>query len=90
MSHHERELMLRCLDGHAELAPIIFHLFHYRRRAEIFDWLIRSRKTGSELWAWFKGEHRGSPMALAKFILSELERSGDAARPVLAHRDFLV
>lgn len=89
MPEATRQLMLRICDGNADLPPILYQLYRYRRRHEIFEWIVKHGFTGKQLIAWMHSAHEGSPMRMAAFVISKLERE-KRPRPVLIDRDYLV
>lgn len=88
MNEATRQLMLRICDDDSRIPPILYQLYRYRRRHEIFQWIVDHRYTGAQLLAWLRISHEGSPMKLAAFVISRLERE-KTARPVLIDRDWV-
>jgi hypothetical protein len=87
MDESTRQLMLRICDGDMRIPPVLYQLYHYRRRHEIFEWIVKHRITGAQFVAWLQGVHENSPMTLAAFVISKLEHE-KKMRPVLIDRDY--
>lgn len=88
MPEATRQLMLRICDGCPHIPPVLYQLYRYRRRHEIFEWLVQHHFIGVQLLGWLKAQHEGSPLKLAAFVISMLEREA-RPRPVVIDRDYL-
>lgn len=88
MSEGLRQAMLRLCDGDARVPPILHQLWSYRRRDEIYAWLLANRFTGGSLVNLLKFQFKMSSMTMAAFIIAKLEHE-KKMRPVLAGKDFI-
>jgi hypothetical protein len=85
----EQELMLKCHDGINQLSPLIFYLWqNFKRSAQIFDWLVRRGYTGNELLIFWKHEHAGSLLEVARTALAALDGEARAEKIIKAGKDF--
>jgi len=62
------------MDGHADLAPLLWQINQHNRQMEILNWLILNNLTGRRLMDFFRGDCQGSFLAVIQYAVMKLER----------------
>lgn len=89
MSPWDRELVLKFCNGEAGLPPYAFHIYHHRRHAEIFRWLIMHGYVGKQFLSWLQEKHDRSVLKTIAYVLKWIDKEKEA-RPIIAGRDWAV
>ena len=89
MTEQRRNLMLDAMDGHSELAPLMWHLDRLTRCDQVLMWLIKNKITGQKLNEYWLKEHRGSILGMCKEIIRRICKDNEL-RPILVGRDYKV
>ncbi len=79
-------MLLRLLDGRADLMHHAYHLNHMVHAEPICAWLLKHGFKGERLAAWIQDKHEGSFLKMVSFIVAQVNRTG--RRPVIVGKDY--
>jgi hypothetical protein len=80
--------MLKVVDSHPHVPPIVYFLNNFVRCDEILGWLITHRLTGSQLLEFTQKAWGNQLLSMTKHILTQINKDTEV-KPVYVGKDVI-
>ena len=88
MTPQRRDLMLRVVDGHQSVLPLVYHADRLTRCDEVLVWLIKNNITGFRFISFFQ-EKDFSILQTFSDVLRRINKEKQCS-PIIAGKDYIV